>query len=108
VVVAPFGLDCLAGTGKTLSLLVSNMRQSDVADQKRIIGVRSELLTAQQSADAAWQEVTVRAQAFITAGTLTIADVLDVLRISRATWYRRLEALRHWEASRSETIGDPE
>jgi hypothetical protein len=28
---------------------------------------------------------------------LTLDDVLDVLKISRATWYRRLEALKDWE-----------
>jgi hypothetical protein len=84
------------------------MRQSAVADQEHVIGARSELLTAQQAAEAAWQEVTVRAQAYIAAGTLSMADVLDILAISRATWYRRLEALRDWQAFRSETTGDPE
>lgn len=79
-----------------------------MADQRQSIRARSELLTAQQSAEAAGHEVTIRAQAFIAAGTLSMADALDVLGISRATWYRRLEALRAWEVAQSETKGDPE
>ena len=57
-----------------------------------------DLLTSESQALTAQHLVTRRAQIYIAAGTLTLDRVLDALKVSRATWYRRLEAVRTWEA----------
>ena len=67
---------------------------------------RSELIAAQRSAESARHDLTLRARGFLASGALVLGEVLDVLNISRATWYRRLEALRDWEAIAFETTGD--
>jgi hypothetical protein len=78
-------------------------------EDRRVVDLaKATLAAADRVAESTKHDVTIQAQAFIAAGTLSMADVLDVLHISRATWYRRLEALRDWEAARSETNGDPE
>lgn len=78
-----------------------------MGSERRTDQARAELVAADRAAEAAHHEVIIRALAHIANGTLVMADVLDVLHISRATWYRRLEALRDWEAARSEPTGDP-
>lgn len=75
--------------------------------ERRTDQARAELVAADLAAEAAHHEFTIRAQRHIANGMLAMADVLDALHISRATWYRRLEALRDWEAARSTTPGDP-
>jgi hypothetical protein len=57
----------------------------------------ADLLAAETQARSAPHEVTRRAELYLHAG-LPLERVLDALRISRATWYRRLESLREWEA----------
>jgi hypothetical protein len=59
---------------------------------------RQDLLISETSALSARHQVTKRAEIFLASRTLALDDVLDVLKISRATWYRRLEALKVWEA----------
>jgi hypothetical protein len=75
-------------------------------DRRVVDEAKADLGAADRLAESTRHDVTIRAQAFIAAGTLSMNDVLDVLHISRATWYRRLEALRDWEAAQSETNGD--
>jgi hypothetical protein len=75
-------------------------------EDRRAAGrAKADLAAADRLAESTRHNVTIQAQAYIVAGTLSMADVLDVLRISRATWYRRLEALRDWRASRSKSTG---
>jgi hypothetical protein len=62
------------------------------------VAARNDLLISETSATAARHQVTKRAEIFLACTALTLDDVLDVLKISRATWYRRLEALKDWEA----------
>ena len=69
---------------------------------------RNDLLMSETSAEVMKHQVTKRAEIFLSCGALSFDDVLDVLKISRATWYRRLEALKAWEAgSRAPTTGEP-
>jgi hypothetical protein len=56
----------------------------------------SDLLMSENRARAAQHEVTYRAELYLSAG-LPLDKVLDALKVSRATWYRRVEALREWE-----------
>jgi hypothetical protein len=60
----------------------------------------ADLLTSELAARSAQHVVTRRAETYIYAG-LPLDDVLDALKISRATWYRRVEAVRAWEADNS-------
>ena len=48
---------------------------------------------------AAQHRQTARAQEYLEAG-LPLVDVLDVLQISRATWYARVQALASWRDAR--------
>ncbi len=56
----------------------------------------SDLLTSEMTARTAQHKVTERASIYIATG-LPLDDVLDALKISRATWYRRVEALDAWK-----------
>ena len=56
-----------------------------------------DLLTGEMHARSAQHQVTSRAELYLYAG-LPLETVLDALKISRATWYRRVEALREHEA----------
>lgn len=57
-----------------------------------------DLLTSENAAKAAPHNVTRRAEIYVEAAGLPLDRVLDALKISRATWYRRLQALREWES----------
>jgi hypothetical protein len=57
----------------------------------------ADLLNAEIIARSAQHHVTARAELFLEAG-LPLDKVLDALKVSRATWYRRVDALREWEA----------
>lgn len=59
--------------------------------------MRVDLLTSELRARGAVHEVTSRAELYLATG-LPLGQVLDALKISRATWYRRVDALRAWEA----------
>jgi hypothetical protein len=48
------------------------------------------------TARSAQHKVTERASIYIATG-LPLDQVLDALKISRATWYRRVEALDAWK-----------
>ncbi len=56
----------------------------------------SDLLTSEMAAKSAQHKVTERASIYIATG-LPLDQVLDALKISRATWYRRVEALDAWK-----------
>jgi hypothetical protein len=56
----------------------------------------TDLLTSEMSARSAQHKVTERASIYIATG-LPLDQVLDALKISRATWYRRLDALTAWK-----------
>jgi hypothetical protein len=56
----------------------------------------SDLLTSEMTARSAQHKVTERASIYIATG-LPLDQVLDALKISRATWYRRVEALDAWK-----------
>lgn len=58
----------------------------------------ADLLTAELYAKAAHHDVTRRAEIYVHAAGLPLEQVLDALKCSRATWYRRVEALRAREA----------
>jgi hypothetical protein len=57
----------------------------------------ADLLMSETQARAAQHQVTKRATIYLHAG-LPLDQVLDALSVSRATWYRRVEALTAWEA----------
>jgi hypothetical protein len=77
-----------------------------VTDPSATEEARSALIAAQRSAESANHDLTRVARRLLTSGALALGEVLEVVNISRATWYRRLEALREWEATGSETTGD--
>ncbi len=56
----------------------------------------ADLFNSEIDARSATHRVTSRAEVYTAAG-LPLDRVLDALGISRATWYRRVEALRQWE-----------
>ncbi len=56
----------------------------------------SDLLTSEMTARSAQHKVTERASIYLATG-LPLDQVLDALKISRATWYRRLDALNAWK-----------
>jgi hypothetical protein len=56
-----------------------------------------DLFTTENYARGEQHRVTSRAEVYLAAG-LEMDKVLDALKISRATWYRRVDALRGWEA----------
>jgi hypothetical protein len=56
----------------------------------------SDLLTSEMTARSAQHKVTERASIYIATG-LPLDQVLGALKISRATWYRRVEALDAWK-----------
>jgi|HubBroStandDraft_6_1064221.scaffolds.fasta_scaffold1005261_1 hypothetical protein len=58
----------------------------------------TDLLLAETDARSAVHLVTRRAQIYMESG-LPLEDVLDALKVSRATWYRRVEALQEWAAA---------
>jgi hypothetical protein len=68
-----------------------------VDEEMRRVAARNDLLISETSAISTRHQVTRRAEIFLACKALTLDDVLDVLNISRATWYRRLEALKDWE-----------
>ena len=59
----------------------------------------ADLLTSEKRAQDAQHYVTARAVLYVEAG-LPLERVLDALGVSRATWYRRVQALEAWRASR--------
>ncbi|MFZ0667090.1 MAG: hypothetical protein WAM97_15160 [Acidimicrobiales bacterium] len=56
----------------------------------------TDLLVSEMEAKSAQYRVTSRAEMYMATG-LPLDRVLGALKISRATWYRRVEALREWE-----------
>jgi hypothetical protein len=70
----------------------------DVEQEFIRVAARDDLLTSETLATSARHRVTNRAEIFMASRALTLDDVLATLNISRATWYRRLEALRDWES----------
>ncbi len=56
----------------------------------------TDLLTSEMAASSAQHKVTERASIYIATG-LPLEKVLDALTISRATWYRRVDALNAWK-----------
>ncbi len=56
-----------------------------------------DLLTSELRAKSATHDVTRRALIYLDSG-LTLEQVLDALKISRATWYRRVEAMKEFHA----------
>lgn len=70
------------------------------------IAAWNDLLTSETLAASARHQVTKRAEIFLASRVLTLDDVLAALNISRATWYRRLEALRDWESESASSKGD--
>lgn len=66
-----------------------------------------DLLTSEDAARCAQHQVTRRAETYSECG-LPLDSVLDALEVSRATWYRRLEALRAWEAENQAAGKHPE
>ncbi|MEA2396729.1 MAG: hypothetical protein QOE72_4832 [Chloroflexota bacterium] len=65
----------------------------------------ADLLTSENAARAAQHEVTNRAQLYLASG-LPLERILEALKISRATWYRRLSELAAWEARNSKASRD--
>jgi flagellar biosynthesis regulator FlbT len=61
----------------------------------------SDLLSAELRVVAEKHAVTQRALIFISAG-LPVERVYDALKISRATWQRRVVALKDWQAGNRE------
>lgn len=57
------------------------------------------LLTDELHAKAAVHRVTEQAYLYMAGGLIDIDGVLDALKISRATWYRRLDALNEHRAT---------
>jgi hypothetical protein len=76
-----------------------------VDEERARAEARTDLLTSETLAISAKHQVTKRAEILLAFKALTLADVLEVLRISRATWYRRLEALNEWEAESQTSSG---
>lgn len=60
-----------------------------------------DLLMSEADARSSTNRVTARAELYLYAG-LPLEQVLEALQISRATWYRRVEALRTSEADQPE------
>lgn len=69
----------------------------DMTDTEMHVKMWHDLLTTEREAQAAGHRVIARAEVYLAAG-LPLERVLDGLGLSRATWYRRVEALREWEA----------
>jgi len=57
-----------------------------------------DLLNEEMHAQSATHRVMDRAELYLSLG-LPMDDVLSALKISRATWYRRLDALYGWRAN---------
>lgn len=57
----------------------------------------ADLFTSELSAQRAAHEVTNRGVIYLEGG-LSLDEVLGALRVSRATWYRRVQALEDWRA----------
>lgn len=57
-----------------------------------------DLFTSNLEAESAGHRVTQRALIYLDSG-LPLGDVLEALKISRATWYRRVEALEAWRTT---------
>lgn len=60
--------------------------------------MRTDLLLTESEARDAAHLVTRRALIYMEAG-LPLDQVLEALKVSRATWYRRVEALEAWAAA---------
>jgi hypothetical protein len=60
----------------------------------------SDLLSSENRVVAEKHAVTLRALLYVESG-LEIARVLDALKISRATWHRRVQDLKHWQSANS-------
>lgn len=58
-----------------------------------------DLLISESEVMSGQRQITRRAEIYLATGALTLDRVLDALKISRATWYRRREALRTSEAA---------
>jgi hypothetical protein len=56
-----------------------------------------DLLTEEMHAKSAPHRVMDRAELYLSLG-LPMDDILSAMKISRATWYRRLDALYQWRA----------
>lgn len=63
-----------------------------------------DLLLAELDAQSATHKVTRRAQLYMHGG-LPLEKVLDALKISRATWYRRVQGLEEWTAANLAAAG---
>lgn len=63
-----------------------------------------DLLVSEMHAQSARHMVTQRAEVYLWSG-LPLERVLDGLKISRATWYRRVAELRGWEAENAAASG---
>lgn len=57
----------------------------------------ADLLTGELSARSAQHRITERALIYIDCG-LPLDEVLDALKVSRATWYRRVVSFEEWRA----------
>lgn len=60
----------------------------------------SDLLASEQRAVSERHMITQRALLYLDAG-LPLDKVLDALKISRPTWYRRVRELRDWQAGQA-------
>ena len=58
----------------------------------------ADLLNSESRALAEKHAVTQRALLYMELGELTRPQVLAALHCSQATWYRRVQDLRHWQA----------
>lgn len=61
----------------------------------------ADLLTSETRAVSERHAVTQRALLYVEIGGLPVREVLQALHISRATWHRRVQDLRHWQAAKS-------
>jgi hypothetical protein len=66
-------------------------------EAKRQAAMWTDLLAGELQARAAQHRITERALIYLDCG-LPLAQVLDALKISRATWYRRVTALEEFQA----------
>jgi len=87
------------------------MRRSVVPPADLSAAAFRDLRRSESEALSAQHHVTRRAEIYLVSNALTLDHVLKALTISRATWYRRLETLRTWEAAEdaaSPDTGGPE
>ena len=78
-------------------LSVSLVRHLGMEEVKRQAAMWTDLLTGEMQARSAQHRITERALIYMDCG-LPLSQVLDALKISRATWYRRVTALEEFHA----------